>query len=296
VAVGLVAAVAGCTTTVAGGGASSTTTPGTVGTTSPHGAGGASSTTSASTVSTTSPHGAGGAGGGAATGHGGAGACAPMPSGVLSFWRGEGDLVDSVGPNSGVAKGTVSFVKGVVGQAMRFGGDAYVLAGAAGLPTGNADRTIELWAEFDDEYPLWNDAPAPHSGLFYGYGQWGAVSGTSMLFVSGVNLADTLGFSQWGQSLTGPVPGTRQVWAHLAATVSQGMVTLYVDGAVAATQPMLIDTPPGGSSYLGGHPGPPDGKPEWLIGAVDEVAVYGRALGAGEIAAIHAAGAAGKCH
>lgn len=83
---------------------------------------------------------------------------------------------------------------------------------------------------------------------------------------------------------------------HVAATWAPSGVTLHVDGDLVATTPS-----PGGElnrageaeMRIGSTSGP--GHPGWFAGVVEEAAVYDRALTTSEIAAIHAAGAAGKC-
>jgi hypothetical protein len=83
------------------------------------------------------------------------------------------------------------------------------------------------------------------------------------------------------------------VWYHVAATSSGGEVTLYVDGAPYSTGTPTLETGTG-AFYIGKIGGSP-GAERRLDGAVDEVAVYDRALTAEEIAALYADGAAGKC-
>ena len=48
--------------------------------------------------------------------------CAPPPSGVVSWWPGDGNTDDIVGPNHGQLFGGAHFVPGFVGQAFKFDG------------------------------------------------------------------------------------------------------------------------------------------------------------------------------
>ena len=48
--------------------------------------------------------------------------CVPKPRGLASFWRGEGDASDAIGPNAGVEQGAVTYADGMVGQAFAFDG------------------------------------------------------------------------------------------------------------------------------------------------------------------------------
>ena len=70
--------------------------------------------------------------------------CFNQPSGLVSWWQGENTYADSVGSNGGTGHST-GFVNGEVNQGFNFGGDAYIQAGTAGLPTGNSPRSMDLW-------------------------------------------------------------------------------------------------------------------------------------------------------
>src|ERR1039458_325404 len=53
--------------------------------------------------------------------------CASPPSGLVSWWRGEGDCLDQVGGNNGTLQSGASFGIGLVGQAFSFdGANGYV--------------------------------------------------------------------------------------------------------------------------------------------------------------------------
>ena len=64
---------------------------------------------------------------------------------LISYWAAEGDAIDSVGPNSGTLVNGVTFAPGFIGQGFSFDGTSYVQAPTIGMPTGNQDRTINLW-------------------------------------------------------------------------------------------------------------------------------------------------------
>ena len=46
--------------------------------------------------------------------------CVPPPSGLVGWWAGESNALDSTGSNSGSVQGTATFAPGVVGQAFSF--------------------------------------------------------------------------------------------------------------------------------------------------------------------------------
>jgi RNA polymerase sigma-70 factor, ECF subfamily len=98
----------------------------------------------------------------------------------------------------------------------------------------------------------------------------------------------------WGGPLHSPVSGAPDRWVHAAAVHRDGVVKLFIDGAlvgqrrsyrgrvVDAASPLLVGA---------GANGPdPRVTTQRFVGALDELAVYRRALGDAEIAAL-AAGA-----
>jgi hypothetical protein len=111
-------------------------------------------------------------------------------------------------------------------------------------------------------------------------------SGYAYLLVSGDG-----GGAELGEVFSSSTVPSNQ-WTHLAATYDGSALRMYVDGVLenqtswtlgifGGIAPLVIGT----TLYSGSH----------FDGAVDEVTVYSRALGAAEIEGIYAAGSAGKC-
>ena len=225
-------------------------------------------------------------------------ACVPPPSGLVSWWRGDGDLTDSVGTNDGIdgdaGGGTVSFVAGVVGQALHFDGTSYLLAGAGGLPVAAADRTIELWTRLGQAYS------GQLAATLFRYGTSGANHGGDLteLAINGrTTPPGELAFTQYGAAVYSPAAPVAGDWHHVAVTVSASFASLYLDGVLVGLGALTFNTPAGTQTYIGAYPNSvSEGDvPGWLTGDVDEASVYSRALSASEIAAIYNAGSAGKC-
>lgn len=192
---------------------------------------------------------------------------------LISYWAAEGDATDSVGPNSGTLVNGVSFAPGFVGQAFHFDGSSHVSAPTTGMPTGNQDRTINLWFNVD--------AYVGDEAFLAGYGAFGSFDQAYEVFVHRLT-GNNVGFSQWGGGFVGgPAiqPGT---WHNLGVTSSGSFITLYLDGFEVATGTLTIDTPAGTQFFLGRIPGVL-GDVRRLDGLVDEIRVYDTALSASEM-------------
>src|SRR5262249_45040085 len=206
----------------------------------------------------------------------------PLPSGALSWWAGDGDAADLVGGNAGTLNGGVTFSQGAVADGFTFHNTDYVSAGTASLPTGNSDRTLEMWVKVN--------VFGPDEAYFAGYGNFG---GSGQTYHMGTVSDHRLFFSQWGQAILSPDPLQAGQWYHIATTNVGNSVTLYLNGQAVATGTLSINTPSGTSFDIGRIPGSL-GDQRKLDGEVDEVTVYNRALTASEIQAIYQAGVDGK--
>jgi hypothetical protein len=81
-------------------------------------------------------------------------------------------------------------------------------------------------------------------------------------------------------------------WYHVAVTYDGGEVRVFIDGAADGSEETGLDIQLSSTARMGGV-GALDGQ--HLFGQIDELTLYDRALDGPEIAAIAAAGAAGKC-
>jgi hypothetical protein len=223
--------------------------------------------------------------GGAAVGAGEVSStCTPPPTGIVSWWTGDDTFADWMSRNPGSAVGSITFAPGMVGRAFVLDGSGAVSATTDGFPMGASDRTVEFWVQaFEYGSPS-------HSEMFFSYGALGAATGAYALFLWG---SPSVVFSQWGQSFSGGTMNLR-TWTHLAAVTSGSTTTIYVNGTPVTAQALPMATQ-AGRALLGGGGAAPDGTTHRLVGLLDEVTIYDRALSAAEIARIVAAGSAGKC-
>lgn len=211
--------------------------------------------------------------------------CAPVPSGLVSWWRAEDNFRDHAGANHAGGVAGVGFVPGKVGQAFDLDGSrSHVQVEVpAGLPLGNAPRTIMLWCK-----TARNLSAQPNTGIIqYGSNATGRMFG---LIGSG-NAPGKAYFFGYSNDLPGQTALAPDTWHHLAVTYDGTSVTHYRNGQPDGSAARALDTALNADGLLiGNYPG----SPPWL-GAIDEVMIFNRALDAGEIAAIHDAGEAGCC-
>jgi hypothetical protein len=230
--------------------------------------------------------------------------CVSAASGLVGWWRGEHSTADAAGGNNGTWAGfgnTNSYGPGVVGQAFVFDGthrDRVDLGNPTNLRL--EDFTLEAWVKrssptvtsFD---VLGADGSVSGDGaVIFGYGRGGyvfALANNGRMILSRTDLD--------GLISTPLVTDTN--WHHLAVTKSGLDAVFYVDGVAQAT-PAYVH--PASYTFDDGNcvcsaavsiGSRGDARGGTFYGMIDEPAVFNRALSAGDILAIYAAGSTGKC-
>ncbi len=231
--------------------------------------------------------------------------CIEPPTGLVSWWSGEGNAKDVLDQNHGALVNGAGFSKGKVGQAFRLlGPKDYVLVGDSldlnitgdltldgwlNLPGGNegqesfsrADRTIidkrndtntlvtySLYIEGD--LPSAPPATAPLRFL---------VKSPAKSVASSRNL-------KWQPDR----------WYHVATVKSDQTTTFYRDGLTVGEQILAVPSVRTTGSFLAIGASPISRGVSFPIqGLLDEIEIFNRALSAIEIKAIFNAGRAGKC-
>jgi len=199
----------------------------------------------------------------------------------VSYWRLDevsGSVAaDAMSANPGTYQGTptlgqpgVSFPSPVVGSSVGFDGDDVVDVGDVSGLVG--DVSFELWLKPSDLSVRRN----PLAKAYSGEGTITQNTDGSLSFYHGSGGGNTSGWQSFKTASVLP-PG---VWSHVVVTRSGSTVTWFVNGvqdsqrtsvvaASSSSLPLLI-----GDGYVSGYDG-----------GIDEVAVYGRALTLGEVAA-----------
>ncbi len=222
-------------------------------------------------------------------------ACFAEPSGLVGWWRGEGDASDNIGTNNGILQAGVSFAPGEVGQAFNFGVPAANVR-IPSSPTLNvgagAGLSIEGWVKPGD---VNNDHPiVEYNSGNYGVTLWQAGStvghGALEADIRGADLGDHMIRSGAGVLSTNSLE-------HVAVTYdnASGNASLYVNGAIVAQTKLGAITPSTtGDLYFGYRPFD-TGAGQYFVGRMDEISLYNRALSGAEVTGIYLAGNKGKC-
>ena len=228
--------------------------------------------------------------------------CTPPPPNMAAWWPAEGNAnnIHNI-TNSGTLQGGVTFAPGKVGQAFTFDG-----TGAVNIPNQGtegelnfqgSDFTLNTWVRFTDTL-----VPGEAAAIFLNY------SGLSLygLYVDGNNRANFL-FRDFDGNIV-DVSGTTTLndglWHHVVGVRANKTGRVYVDGVEEnnATNPLV-----GGVQIIcyyarigGGNSGADNcyegfADQYFFTGQIDDVALFRRAVTAGEVQAIYAAGSSGMC-
>ena len=231
--------------------------------------------------------------------------CTTSPTGLVSWWKAEGNGLDSVSGNNAFAAllpGGATFAPGEVGQAFQLDNtNAYLFVPASpSLDVGaGAGLTMEGWIKVSSVsgfHPIaeWHGDTRETAGVQLWLNSNPSQSGA---------LFGALTDSNFGQHTLVSTSGIVQpnVFQHVALTYDKtsGIGTLYLNGAVVAQVNLGSFVPATADDLWIAHR-PLDVPGDWtygttLGGLLDELSIYNRALSSNEIATIYNASSAGKC-
>jgi len=222
--------------------------------------------------------------------------CTAPPLGLVSWWRGETNALDSQGTNDGTLLGGMSFGPAEVGQGFVFDGTSgsIKIPANANLNVGlGGGFTLEMWFRPANTNNLmclaeWNNGSGSSSGI-----------GASLQLYDGgrvlTDVKDTSGTDHLYASPYGSVSSNSL--QHLAWTYNKtnGVSSLYLNGVVMTNQSIGSVTALTSFNLFYGTRPAGTAAPMYFQGIFDEVSLYNRALSASEIQAIYAAAGSGKC-
>jgi hypothetical protein len=237
---------------------------------------------------------------------------AACPDNITAYWKmdkpkGGGGYKDEIGGNTGTSFGTVAAISGRVGNAVSFSGTATGI----NVPP---DRTFAWYYNESFSVEFWVYPTAPVSGanphVIIGQDDPTSSGSKNMIFWIGLvqdgglgfQLTDDTGAGQYVGSGIGTGKITQNNWHHVvfqreANEDGTGTTRIYINGEKEGEFDTVTYKGRFGYSWsflnlgylkLDGVDG------FYLIGALDEVALYDRALSEGEIDSHFAAGEAGE--
>jgi len=218
--------------------------------------------------------------------------CVSPPSGLVSWWPGDGNANDIWEGNEGTLVGGTTYTAGMVGPAFDLNG---IDAGVT-IPHRN-DLNVNPGGFSGDFWMKSNGTPSGQVLLVDK--SHGFADSTGWLFQGNSNsLGFAIGAGGGGAgnfigvgSTVNPFDGQ---WHHIAGTWDGSTIRFYVDGVLQGTQPFTTpvnNTRPMNIGYSWGG-----GAPQrFFDGQVDEVEIFNRALSVAEIQSMFNAGSAGKC-
>jgi hypothetical protein len=212
--------------------------------------------------------------------------CIPSPSGVVSWWRAEGNANDQVGTNDGVLVGSASYAAGEVGFAFSFQGSVDAVTVGSGTSLQLQNFTIEGWVARANGSLVSFDPQG--DGLIFS----GGISGYGFgLHQDGSMFLSYVGYDE----VASPAGITDTAFHHLAVTKSGSSVVFYLDGAVASSATYGSVFSSTNQLAIGARVDELGNVNNGFYGFIDELAVYNRSLPAWEIQAIYQNGSTGKC-
>ncbi|MDP6633713.1 MAG: LamG domain-containing protein [Phycisphaerae bacterium] len=224
--------------------------------------------------------------------------------GLVGHWSGEGDARDSVGRNHGIIKGDTALAPGRVGRAFKFDGkDDYVQLGSGNAKTAKAlqitgSQTIAMWIRPDrltGRQSILHTAYGgevsivlePTGELSYMYGSSGRNDSPFILCTSFGKVEDTgVSAGEIAVYKTQKTAIAAKKWTHIAIVrdLTAKRLRLYINAKLVVETGTTI--PAASVSNLPVLLG--RGFVNSFSGLIDEVAIWNRALNAGEIGKTHA--------
>jgi hypothetical protein len=214
---------------------------------------------------------------------GGTTSCSPLPSGLVSWWQGEGNATDFTGTNNGSLQGGVVFSAGEVGQAFNLDGSSqYVRVPNSPSLNPSGSFTIDAWI-----YPTANNG----NTIFSKWGDSGDYGGQRSYSLhldanNTVNFSvsdDAHQFDGGFQALVSPSNSiTMNAWNHVAAVYDRGsgQRSIYINGVltVSRTDTPFAVTVGQADAAIGAWLRSSTGPTSYFQGLIDEVDFFNRAL------------------
>lgn len=216
-----------------------------------------------------------------------------LPPGLIAWWQGEGNMLDSAGVHHGNGDASPTYATGRFGQAFRFNGTGQSVSIPNVYPDldGWTQFTLEAWVNFDSfpvnpggGYSIFSKVgtPSHQFNLNFGY-QFAFTLNASQLICQFNRTGQLWPGYQTLADLHGAV--ITNVWVHAVATYDHNAVRLYLNGVPLVANIIGPVTIAATSSTLRISKDDNDNVP--FPGRIDDARIYNRALSASEIAFLY---------
>jgi hypothetical protein len=225
--------------------------------------------------------------------------CSPAVSGLVSWWPGDGNTNDIAGTNNATLQGGATATgAGMVGQAFTFDGTNNFVQIPDSPSLRPTNLTVEAWVLFTSLDSAGSGAPPGEQYIVF---RQNSRSGNFEGFYLGktrLGSTDVFGFQATSAAgVNAECDGTTaiatNVWYHVAGVRTPTSLQIFVNGRLEGSAAISFPQDYGNFPLYFGTTGQ-----SWdrrFKGRLDEVSLYNRGLSSNEIAAIYAAGSAGKC-
>jgi len=204
-----------------------------------------------------------------------------LPSGLVSWWRAEGNFNDSADGNNGIAVNTVNFVPGRTGQAFSFNGSAMRVPSSANLNFGTGNFSGSMWVKTSvgGGFIVEKDISGVNNPDWFVH-----LTGGQVRFVVGQGAGG-------GDPYTISSARIDDGRFHHVAWVRNGTtLSVYIDGALSGqANASFVGNVSNGVQFVLGAEIYNDATNSLVnasVSVIDEVALFNRALSAAEILSI----------
>ena len=220
-------------------------------------------------------------------------ACVTPATGLVAWWKSEGNANDFGGTNHGTLVGSAGFAPNAAGQSFVFNGtDSYVNVPSSDALKPSGPFTLEAWINY-------TGTPGSYSGYCIAAKGADAENAVDWALTVSANrrLRPHVNVNGGWYYYDCNTPLVSGVWYHVAMIYDgahlQGYVNGALDGSVDVSGPVQTSDE---SLRIGAYaPVNGDGSKAFFAGRIDEVTHYNRSLSAEELLAIYNAGGNGKC-
>lgn len=199
--------------------------------------------------------------------------------GLLALFPFDDNILDYSGnENTSFIVGTERYITGKFGKALDLDRRSFIKVRMAALPLSNQNRTLALWARSYDT----DECKFPNFAVCYGIPLDGRAFGIMEDGFPDVERNNWFTFTfgrsdpRYNVDFQSPV---KDDWQFLCSVYKDGKIINYVDGILASTQELEINTSGANQFYIGTFPM----HVFSFVGALDEVRLYDRALSEAEI-------------